>query len=248
MATGAVPVSVITLGGISAVASPLPPTDEFTYEPAPAPGRLSSNSGPYEGGNQVTIGGSNLGDAALGGVVVDFGTNNPATIVSDGVSGIVVTVPLSFGLALGAVNVTVTTPDGTASAGQYTYEVVPPTITNLSASAGPATIQTQVIITGQDLLDAKVYFGGVQAAIVRYSDLFDQITVLTPLATKAGAADVTVTTPLPNSQSVVTSNSLPFSYGSGVSVTGVDPPSGLAGGDIRYSLAEPISWASSLRT
>ena len=80
-ATGPVAISVLTAGGFSATSTA--PTDQFTYVPGPAVSQLTpQNYGPYEGGNTVTINGSNLGDATLGGVSVYFGLGNPATIVS----------------------------------------------------------------------------------------------------------------------------------------------------------------------
>ncbi|OWK41895.1 polymorphic outer membrane protein [Fimbriiglobus ruber] len=88
---------------------------------APTVTALSVSTGPAAGGTTVTITGTNLGNA----IVVDFGTV-AGTVVSDTATQIVATSPAG---AAGAVDVTVTTVNGTSAtspADQFTYAAVPP--------------------------------------------------------------------------------------------------------------------------
>ena len=135
---------------------------------------------------------------------------------------------------MGSVTVYVITPDGTTAVGQYNYQIVPPIITSLVPSSGPATYQTPVTITGQNLLDATVLFGGVAGWV--QDDSYNEVTATNPTPTSppntpGDTVLVTVTTPDGlGSQSVVTSDSLNFTYTTGVAVTGVNPSSGPVGG------------------
>ena len=225
---------MLTTGGFSAISTA--PTDQFTYVPRPNPTGMSQNFGPFEGGNSVTITGSNLGSASLGGTTVDFGLGNPAAVAPDSSStSLVVTVPPEqtvLGVPQSPVTVYVITPDGTTTVGQYNYEIIPPTITSLSPLSGPATYKTPVTIIGQNLLQATVLFGGV-AGIIQ-SDSFNEVTATNPTNPPNTPGDtvlVTVTTPDgPGSQSAVTSDSLNFMYTTGVAVTGLNPSSGPVGG------------------
>jgi hypothetical protein len=92
--------------------------------------------GPTAGGTTVTISGINLGTAAT--ATVDFGSNDPATIVSDNGTQLVVVDPAGSG----TVDVTVTTANGTSatsSADQFAY-VTP---TTLSPSTLPVATANQ---------------------------------------------------------------------------------------------------------
>ena len=91
--------------------------------------------GPVTGGTNVTISGFYLSSAT----VVDFGANNPGTIVSSTATAIVVTIPAG---TLGATDVTVTTDLGTStisSADKFTYLPLPiSTVTALPALSKPS--------------------------------------------------------------------------------------------------------------
>ena len=104
----------------------------FTYVLPPVvsglsvPSGLTPASGALEGGTPVTITGTDL----AGATEVDFGPNNPATIVSETDSQITVTSPASYTGTVGTVDVTVTTPtNGTSNisppADQFTYTNAP---------------------------------------------------------------------------------------------------------------------------
>jgi serine/threonine protein kinase len=174
--SGTVDVTVTTPGGTAAAG-------HFTYEvPAPDVTGLSPSSGPEAGGTAVTITGTGLGGATG----VSFGGAG-AAITGDSATQVTVTSPAGSG----TVDVTVTTPGGTAAAGQFTYEVPAPDVTGLSPSEGPDGGGTTVTISGTGLAGATVSFGGVAAKIV--SDSSTQITVVSPPG--KGTVDVTVTTP-----------------------------------------------------
>jgi hypothetical protein len=84
----------------------------------PVVSRVIPAYGPTAGGTTVTISGINLGTAAT--ATVDFGSNDPATIVSDNGTQLVVVDPAGSG----TVDVTVTTANGTSatsSADQFAY-------------------------------------------------------------------------------------------------------------------------------
>ena len=87
----------------------------------PTVDRISPSVGSVKGGTEVTITGTNLGTASA--AILDFGTGNMATIISDTGSTIVATAPP--GTEATTVNVTVATSAGTSvtsTADQFTYE------------------------------------------------------------------------------------------------------------------------------
>ena len=165
-AGGSVDVTVTTPAGISAVSSGA----SFQYVAVgPAVTSLGTTSGPTAGGTAVTINGSNL----LGTTGVSFGST-PAVffqVLSD--SQIKAISPLAVA---GAVQVTVTTPDGTAPTGSsttFTYTVDPsatPTVTGLSQSSGPSSGGTTLTVTGTNLAGtSQVLFGQTPATFVLLS-------------------------------------------------------------------------------
>ena len=182
---GTVDVTVVTPGGTTATVA----ADQFTYSPLPVIDSLTPNVGPYEGGTTVTIQGEGLDGATK----VDFGAN-PATIVSDQPTELVVTSPAG---ALGDAEVTVTTSGGTSFTPFFTatfyYEVLPPVVTGVSPSSGQLVGGDTITITGMNLLGATgVDFGSTAGTIV--SDTATQIVATNP-AENSGTVDVTVVTP-----------------------------------------------------
>ncbi|MBI5964577.1 MAG: IPT/TIG domain-containing protein [Chloroflexi bacterium] len=146
---------------------------------------IAPNSGPVAGGTSVVITGTDL----TGGTVTFGGL--PATCTVDSATQITCTSPAH---SAGAVDVVVTTPDGSAtSTGGFTYVAAPvPTITDIAPNSGPAAGGTTVVITGTNLTDGTVTFGGLPATCT--VDSATQITCTSP-AHAAGAVDVVVTTP-----------------------------------------------------
>ncbi len=109
----------------------------------PVVSRVSPAYGPSAGGTTVTISGANLGTAAT--ATVDFGSNNPATIVSDNGTRLVVVDPAGSG----TVDVTVTTANGTSatsSPDQFTF-FSPITVSSSTLPAATANQSYSATIT-----------------------------------------------------------------------------------------------------
>lgn len=188
---GTVDVTVVSPDGTSQIV----PWDQFTYTAAPivesvglssAPEDFGS-AGPLAGGTAVTISGFNLSDAtgvSFGDVpAASFTVNDDGTISAVSPAG-----------SAGAVNVSVTSPEGTSApagfTGQFTYEPVP-SIIGLNTSSGPLAGGNSVTIAGSGLNDAiDVDFGQIPAVITGVFD--DYITVAAP-AGSLGTVDITVT-------------------------------------------------------
>jgi hypothetical protein len=141
--TGTVRVSVSNPGGTNVPTV----TDQFSYLASPVVASLSPSRGPLAGGTIVTINGS----AFAGATSVKFGTQN-ATFTVNSLTRITATAPA--GLALGPVDVTVTTPNGGTSLvtvnSQFTYGDLPaisaPTVADLTSTS--ATLGGTVTLEG----------------------------------------------------------------------------------------------------
>jgi hypothetical protein len=208
-AGGTVDVTVTTSYGKSSTSA----ADQFTYIPAPIVSSLSTTSGPLNGGNTITISGSNLLNASE----VDFGSA-AATIVTDTANQIVVTDPAE---TAGAVEVTVTTGGGTSLATSnslFTYVAVP-VITGISPAQSPLSGE-KVTITGTALSNAILVDFGTNGATIQ-SDSATQIVVISPSGT--GMENVTVTTAGGTSS---VSAATQFTYVPAPTVTGVSPGAG----------------------
>ena len=180
---GLVDVSVATVGGSATL------TDAFTFVEAPTLTSLTPPVGPVAGGTSVTLTGTTLRagmQVRFGGVLATLGSVNPA-----GTSA-TVTTP---GHAAGAVDVSVTTPGGTASLpSAYTY-VAAPTLSAVSPNEGPATGGQSATLTGTNFrAGMEVQIGGTPATLVSVHPSGTMATVTTP-AHAAGAVAVSVTTP-----------------------------------------------------
>ncbi|MEU8825681.1 IPT/TIG domain-containing protein [Streptomyces sp. NPDC048636] len=151
---------------------------------------VTPTSGPTTGGNTVLIVGQGLNNATG----VSFG-GTPATILIRDPFGraLVVTAPPH---AAGTVSVTVTTPNGTSNAVNYTYGVAPPppTATSIAPTSGLVTGGTAFTLTGTNLANAVVLFNGVPATGVTVNPSGTSLTGVTPPGV-AGNATVTVVTP-----------------------------------------------------
>ena len=212
---------------------------EFSYHnpnahmAAPAVTGVSPATGPAAGGTLVAIHGTNLADATM----VSFG-GVAGMISSDSATQILVSAPPGNG----TVDVSVTTPGGTSTAGMFTYTSSSPTpparpvVTGISPASGAAGGGTSVTIAGSGLANAgKVSFGGAAGTIT--ADSGTRITVKSPPG--KGTVTVTVTTqggtatagkfsykassPPPPARPVVTGispNSGPAAGGSSVTITG----------------------------
>ena len=185
-AAGSVDITLTTDGGTSAASGTA--TDQFTFYNDPAVTGVAPDQGPTAGGTAVTVTGTGL----AGATAVTFG-GTPATFAVTSDTAITATAPAG---TPGPVDITVTTPGGTSSAGAsdlFTYDAVP-TVTGLSPAEGPTAGGTAVVVSGTDFIpgSTSVSFGGVPATGVSCSG---------PTACAAtspggsGPVDVTVTTP-----------------------------------------------------
>ncbi|MBV9497010.1 MAG: IPT/TIG domain-containing protein, partial [Acidobacteria bacterium] len=228
-AAGAVNVVVTTGGGSATI------TNGYTYVEAPTLASVSPNAGPTAGGQTgVVLTGTNL----TGATQVRFGTTS-ATITNVTATTVTVTTPAR---AAGTVNVSVTTPGGTATANNaYTY-VSAPTATGVAPNSGPAVGgQTSVVISGTNLSNATgVTFGGIAATITANGST--SVTVTTP-AHAAGAVNVVVTTA---GGSATRTNG--YTYIDAPSISSLSPASGpVNGGQTVIINGSALSNASSVK-
>jgi hypothetical protein len=130
--------------------------------------------------------------------------------------------------ALGVVDVSVTTPYGTATkTGGFEYAPPPrPAITGISPSSGPTTGGTSVVISGSNFTGATAVKFGSKAATSFSVDSATKITAVAP-AGSAGTVDVKVTTAGGTSPA---SSADRFTYRAPPTVTAVSPSSGPTGG------------------
>ncbi len=202
-------------------------TGTYTYVGPPTFTSIMPASGTTAGGTTVTISGTNLIGANAGGVNgnVTIG-GSLATIVSVVSGSITATTPAH---AAGAVNVVITTPNGTATGtGVYSYGA-PPTFTSITPATGTTAGGTTVTISGTNLIGANaggvngnVTIGGSLATIV--SVISGSITATTP-AHAAGSVDVVITTP----NGTATGTGV-YSYKAPPTFTSITPASGTTAG------------------
>ena len=213
-------------GGTSAVT----PSDEYTYTASPPVIlKLSPNHGPGAGNKSFKIAGAEL----LGATEVRFGTRSIAFTVKNSKT-ITATIPPA--LALGAVPVTVTTPEGTSEvtpASEYTYEAEFPAVEELSPGSGPATGGTTISLKGEGFIGvSKVDFEGIPAASFEFVN-DSEIIVVSP-AHSVRKVSITVTTPQGTSPTTCpgrTCKPVPKFEFVHPTVTSVEPKSGpVAGG------------------
>ena len=200
----------------------------FTIVGPPTVTFASPFNGPTTGGTSVVITGTNFSGATavnFGGTTAAFTVNSATQITATAPSG-----------SSGAVDITVTTAGGTSavSGSDKFFYFVPPTVTSISPTSGPAAGGTSVVITGTNFSGATgqaVKFGGVSAlSFTVNSDT--QITATAPA--NNGIADVTVTTPGGTSSASAGDK---FTYLPAPVVTSVSPNSGLSSGGATVTIA-----------
>ena len=161
-----------------------------TFEPGllPVISKLVPKKGPAVGGNEVTIRGTNMLEAAT----VRFGGVESGGIVADTATSVTAIAPPGAGL----VDVTVTTVDGTSelvSADHYTYSQ--PSITEVSPGSGPIAGGTEVAVTGSGFMpgagQTEFTFGAAPATNV-VCESFSSCTVTAPAEPKGKAKTVKV--------------------------------------------------------
>ncbi|HKW73567.1 MAG TPA: IPT/TIG domain-containing protein [Candidatus Dormibacteraeota bacterium] len=224
-----VDVTVTTPGGTSATST----ADKFTWFTPPTPrlDAISPNRGGLNGGNTVLIFGAGL----AGATAVHFGANLAAQLGVATDDTIFVTSPAG---ALGTVDVTVTTPGGTSSAGasdHFAYFAAPaPSISVVNPNSGKA--QTLVYLTGTGLSDVNTVSFGPSGCTFAYGPVrTDNVVAVYAPAGPTGAVDVTVTSP--EGTSAITVNDK-FTYtAAGVpTITAVAPATGPSSGGTLVSI------------
>ncbi|MBJ7387853.1 MAG: IPT/TIG domain-containing protein, partial [Sphingomonadaceae bacterium] len=220
-ATGVFNVSVITSAGTATRAN------AFTYSQPPTIVSVSPNSGAPAGGTSVTINGSNL----TGATAVNFGTVPATSFTVTNSNAITAITPP--GVA-GFVNVSVTTPAGTATQpSAFNYASTEPKINGVSPGSGSTAGGNSVSINGQNLLGTtSVTFGGVPALYFSVSNP-NQITAYPP-AGSLGTVDVGVTSP---DGSVSSPNAYSYIDPTAPTVTGLSPSQGLLAGGNQVTIS-----------
>ncbi len=213
--SGTVHVTVTTPDGTS----PATTADNYAYL-GPTGTGLAPTSGPGGGGTTVTI----TGSALTGTSAVHFGTASASGVhvVSD--TEVTAVAPAGAG----TVDVTVTTPGGTTTVGQFSYLV--PVVTGLSPSSGPGGSGLSVTITGSALTGTSAVHFGTAAAIGVTVVSDTEVRVVAPAG--SDTVYVTVTTPAGTSLAVGASQ---FTY-LAPTVAGLTPTSGPGGGGITVTI------------
>jgi hypothetical protein len=137
----------------------------------------------------VTLAGQNF----VSGAKVTFGSAAASNVVAVSATQITANTPSH---AQGAVNVTVTNPDGQSGTlpSGFTFVALAPTVSSVAPTAGATTGGTQVTLIGKSFASgAQVTFGG-QAATNVVVVSATQITANTP-PHKAGSVNIVVTNP-----------------------------------------------------
>ena len=218
---GTVDVTVVTASATSAIS----PADQFTYEGPPSISTQDKTSGSVAGGTLVTITGTSLSNAT-----VNFGSN-PATILNDTDSRLLVLSPEATGDSPGMVDVIVTTAYGSTSETDGFNYALPPAVTAISQTSGPAAGGTSVTIHGTNLLGASaVDFGGVPANFVDNGD--GTLSADSPSGS-VSTVDVTVVT---LGGTTATSPADQFTYLAVPSVSGISPAAGPMGGGTHITI------------
>lgn len=177
-AAGGVSVVVTTPGGTA--------TTGYAYHDPPTVTGVSPSSGPTQGGQTVTITGTNF---VSGSTTVSFGGVAGTNVTVSSPTSLTVDTPAH---ATGAVEVVVTTPGG-SDADTNTYTYTGPFIQTISPDNGPAAGGQALTITGTGFIPGSttVTFGGNPAAV--NSATSTSLSVTTPAG--SGTVGVTVTTP-----------------------------------------------------
>ncbi len=222
-----------------------PPADLYTFTLAPivtgvtvspsAGNPYGYTYGPGSGGTTVTISGYNLmQNLDTGATAVDFGGVPAASFTNNWASPPTITAVTPAGS--GNVSVSVTTAQGTASGGSFTYFGTP-SVTSITPAAGPLGGGNFVLISGGNLvdntvdggifpylLDTTVDFGSV-AATGAYA-LNGSLCVAAPEGIALGTVDVTVTNV--GGTSAISQPADQYTYMPPPVVSGLSLPSGAA--------------------
>ena len=201
---------------------------ELTVSAPASPPTITSftpTQGSANGGNNVAITGTNFQNGAT----VKFGDTAAVSVTVNSSTSINATSPVH---AAGAVDITVTNPDGqtATSPNPFTYLTAAPSITSVTPSSGSNAGGTPITIAGSNFVTgATVTIGGAPATVTNVTT--GSITATTPpgpfdLATTA-SRDVKVTNP--DSRSFTLSNGFTYTLPA-PAITGLSPNGSVPGG------------------
>jgi uncharacterized protein (TIGR03437 family) len=187
---------------------------------------ISPSTGPVGSTTQVTFTGANFAYGAMINVSNPGVTVNNITVVNP--TEITANFVVAANAALGATNVTVTTPSGTSAAASFTLAPGTPTVTTMVPSNLTAGSSVSVTLTGTNFAvgdTLTVNNPGVTISNVSVVSPTQMTATFTIAATATlGSATLTVTT------TGGLTGSFLFSIGSGApSITSITPPSGSVG-------------------
>jgi PKD repeat protein len=217
----------------------------FTYTaPTPTFTSISPTSGTTAGGTSVTITGTGFTGATA--VTFSGAAATSFTVISN--TEITATTPAG---TAGAVNVIITAPGGTLTeTGAFTYTATTsiPTVTEISPTYGPVSVNTPITITGTGFTGATAVTVGGTAVTSFTVVSATEITATTPATSTAGQVDVLITTPSGPSSSVAgdkytfaaTATTIP------VPLFIASPTSGTAPLEVTFtdeSTGSPASWS-----
>ena len=164
-------------------------TNAFTYTSAPTVTAVSLSGGSLAGGTYITITGTDFYSLAT----VTIGPNNCTGITVVSSTSILCTTPAYVSGATSATVAVTNINSQTGNlAGGFTYRA-PPTISNVSLSAGPLAGGAAVVITGTGFITSPVVLiGGLTCTNIR-SVSATSITCDTPAKSSTGSVSVVVT-------------------------------------------------------
>ncbi|MHB8264262.1 MAG: protease pro-enzyme activation domain-containing protein [Acidimicrobiales bacterium] len=169
------------------------PSYTITVPPVPTIISISPTSGPATGGTAVSITGTNFSTTS-GDTIVDFGSGNPATVVScSSTTSCTGTSPPGTG----TVSVTATTAGGSSNGVNYVYTPVgpPPTITSITPASSPLAGGGTAVIAGTNLSSASaVDLGSTPATNIKVISS-TEVSVTIPAASSPRLVNATLITP-----------------------------------------------------
>ncbi|MFF3123180.1 IPT/TIG domain-containing protein [Streptomyces sp. NPDC057908] len=194
----------------------------FTYTIAtPAISSVVPNQGSVEGGNTVTLTGTDF----TGATAVRFGTVAAAFLAVSATQATAV----APAAPVGTVNVTITTPGGTSAGVPYTY-VAAPVLSSVTPAQGPLVGGNSITLSGTGFTGTTSVRFGANAASSFTVVSATQLTAVVPIG-GPGPVAVTVTTPAGTSTQAVS-----YYYLAAPVISGVTSGSGPVGGGMPVTL------------
>ncbi|MBI5359860.1 MAG: IPT/TIG domain-containing protein [Planctomycetes bacterium] len=205
-------------------------TNGFVYANSPTVSSIAPNTGTSDGGDSVTITGTNF----VSGATVKIGANSATGVTVVNSTSITCTTPSG---TIGGVNVVVTNPStlaGTLTNGFTFQPVAMPNIISIAPDNGDVAGNTPCTITGTDFKNgATVFFGANPALLVTWVDS-TSITCSSP-AGSIGAVPVKVVNP--DTQYDLLFNGFTYNAPPAPQITSITPDNGLMAGGTSCTIA-----------